>query len=138
MVIDGWVGYINQQFVTSAYMAEQICNFDETNIDFDPAPCNMLSKISEWTVSLWVNGHSGRCTIMSGGTASESSSLHLSYGRVFGMAAFTGIVSRMCFLGTISVRCNLVGGWMEKHFRNGCSTLSSHLQRYTTIAFTIG
>jgi len=70
MVIDGWIGYINQQFVTSAYMAEQICNFDETNIDFDPAPCNMLSKISEWTVSLWVNGHSGRCTIMSGGTAS--------------------------------------------------------------------
>jgi hypothetical protein len=50
---------------------------------------------------------------------SESSSLHSSYGRVFGMAAFTGIVSRMCFLGTTSTRCNLVGGWMEKHFRNG-------------------
>jgi hypothetical protein len=45
MVIDGWVGYINQQIVTSAYMAERICNFDETNVDFDPAPCSMLGKI---------------------------------------------------------------------------------------------
>jgi len=64
MVIDGWVGYINWQIVTSAYMAEQICNSDETSIDFDPAPCSMLSKIGERTVSLWVNGHYGRCTIM--------------------------------------------------------------------------
>jgi hypothetical protein len=70
MVIDGWVGYINRQIVTSAYMAKQICNFDETNIDFDPAPRSSLSKIGERTVSLQVNGHSGRCTIMLGSTAS--------------------------------------------------------------------
>jgi hypothetical protein len=71
MVIDGWVGYINQQIVASAYMAKQICNFDETNIDCEPAPHSMLSKISERTVSLQVNGHSGRCTIMLGCMASR-------------------------------------------------------------------
>jgi hypothetical protein len=70
MVIDGWVWYINRQIVTSAYMAEKICNFDETNIDFDPAPRSTLGKIGERTVSLRVNGHSGRCTIMLGCTAS--------------------------------------------------------------------
>jgi hypothetical protein len=70
MVIDGWVGYINRQILASAYMAEQIYNFDETNIDFDPAPCSTFSKIGERTVSLQVNGHSGRCTIMLGCTAS--------------------------------------------------------------------
>jgi hypothetical protein len=51
-------------------MAEQICNFDETNVDFDPATCSTLCKIGKRTVSLWVNGHSGRCTIMLGFTAS--------------------------------------------------------------------
>jgi hypothetical protein len=64
MVIDGWVGYINQQIVTSAYTAEQICNFDETKVDFDPVPHSTLSKIGERTVSLWVNRHSGRFTVM--------------------------------------------------------------------------
>ncbi|MFN9656651.1 MAG: transposase [Dolichospermum sp.] len=70
MVIDDWVGYINRQIVASAYMAEHICNFDETNVDFDPAPRSTLCKIGERTVSLRVNGHSGRCTIMLGCTAS--------------------------------------------------------------------
>jgi len=54
MVIDGWAGYINPQIVASAYMAGQICNFDEANVDFNPAPHSMLSKIGERTVSLWV------------------------------------------------------------------------------------
>ena len=66
----------------------------------------------------------------------ESSSLHSSYGRVFGMAEFTGIVDRMCFQGTTSTRCNLVGGWMEKLFSHGFSELFGHLQSYTIIAFT--
>jgi len=70
MVIDDWVGYINRQIVASAYMAEHICNFDETNVDFDPAPRSTLCKIGEKTVSLRVNGHSGRCTVMLGCTAS--------------------------------------------------------------------
>jgi hypothetical protein len=66
----------------------------------------------------------------------EPSSLHSSYGRVFGMAAFTAIVNKMFFLGTTSTWCNLVGGWIEKLFRNGFSGFSSHLQSYTAIAFT--
>ncbi len=70
MVIDGWVWYINRQIVASAYMAEQICSFDETNVDFDPAPRSTLCKIGESAVSLRVNGHSGRCTVVLGCTAS--------------------------------------------------------------------
>jgi hypothetical protein len=64
MVIDGWVRYINQQIVTSAYMVRQICNFDEIKIDFDPALHSTLNKIGQKSVSLWVNAHSGRWTVM--------------------------------------------------------------------------
>jgi transposase-like protein len=70
MVIDGWVGYINRQIVASAYMGAQICNFDETNVDFDPACSRTLCKVGEKTVSLRISGHSGRCTVMLGCTAS--------------------------------------------------------------------
>jgi hypothetical protein len=122
MVIDGWAGYINPQIVASAYMAGQICNFDEANVDFNPAPHSMLSKIGERTVSLWV--------------FLKSSCLHSSFGRVFRMVVFSGIVSRMCFLGIMCTQCNLVGGWMEKRFKNGCNVLSGHIHSYTTIAFT--
>jgi hypothetical protein len=45
MIINGWVWYIKQQIDASAYMTEQICNFDETNIDFDQIPGSTLSKI---------------------------------------------------------------------------------------------
>jgi hypothetical protein len=45
MVIDGWVWYINRQIVASAYMAEQICNFDETNVDFDPAHIALCARL---------------------------------------------------------------------------------------------
>jgi len=51
-------------------MAELICNFDATNIDLDPAPQSMLSKIGKRLVSLWVNGYSGICMVMLGCTAS--------------------------------------------------------------------
>jgi hypothetical protein len=70
MVIDGWVGYIKRQIVASAYMGAQICNFDETNVDFDPACSQSLCKVGEKTVSLWISRHSGRCTVMLGCTAS--------------------------------------------------------------------
>jgi hypothetical protein len=70
MVIDGWVGYINRQIAASAYMGAQICNFDETNVDFDPACMTTLCKLGEKAVSLRINGHSGRCTVMLGCTAS--------------------------------------------------------------------
>jgi hypothetical protein len=59
------------QIITSACLAEHLCNFDESNADFDPAPRSILSKIGEKSVSLWVNGHSGRCTVMLGFTASR-------------------------------------------------------------------
>ncbi len=61
---------ILRQIAMSAYMAEQIYNFDETNIDFDPVAWSTLSKIGERLVSLWVNCHSGKCMIMLGCTAS--------------------------------------------------------------------
>jgi hypothetical protein len=69
MVIDDWVGYINRQIVASGYTAAQICNFDETNVDFDPTPRTTLNKVGERSISIRVNGHSGRCTVMLGCTA---------------------------------------------------------------------
>ena len=69
MVIEDWVGYINRQIVASGYTAAQICNFDETNVDFDPTPRTTLNKVGERSISIRVNGHSGRCTVMLGCTA---------------------------------------------------------------------
>jgi hypothetical protein len=69
MVIDDWVGYINQLIAASAYNEHCIVNFDETNVDFDPSHRNTLCKVREKSTSLRINGHSGRCTVMLGCSA---------------------------------------------------------------------
>jgi transposase-like protein len=70
VIIDDWTRYINRQIVASQYLSDCIMNFDETNVDFDPAPWSTLCKIGEKSVSLKISGHSGRATVMLGCTAS--------------------------------------------------------------------
>jgi len=69
MVIDDWVGHINRLIVASAYTEHSVVNFDETNVDFNPSHRNTLCKIGEKSISLRINGHSGRCTVMLGCSA---------------------------------------------------------------------
>jgi hypothetical protein len=47
MVIDDWVGHINQLIVASAYSEHCIIDYDETDVDFDPSHRNTLCKIGE-------------------------------------------------------------------------------------------
>jgi len=47
MVIDDWVGHINQLIVASAYSEHCIIDYDETDVDFDPSHRNILCKIGE-------------------------------------------------------------------------------------------
>jgi len=51
-------------------MAGQVCNLDETNIDFDPAPHSTFRKISGKSARLQANRHPGRYTVMLGCTIS--------------------------------------------------------------------
>ncbi len=45
-------------------MAEQICNFDETKVDFNLAPWSAFSKTGYRLLYFQVNGHSGWCIVM--------------------------------------------------------------------------
>ena len=69
-VMNDWVTYVNRQIVAGKYEDACIINVDETNVDFDPSPSRTLCKIGERTVSSRISGHSGRCTVMLGCTAS--------------------------------------------------------------------
>jgi hypothetical protein len=69
-------------------------------------------------------------------TASGSSFLHSSYGRVLSMVGYIGFVGRMFFQGLTCVQDTLVGGWMEKHFRRVSNILSGHIGKHTKIAST--
>jgi hypothetical protein len=69
MVIDDWIGHMNQLIVASAFIDHSIDNFDEMNVDFDPSPRNTLCKVREKSVTLCINGHSGHCIVMLGCSA---------------------------------------------------------------------
>jgi hypothetical protein len=69
MVIDDWVRHINWLIIALVYSGHAIINFDETNLDFDPSPRNMLCKVGEKLVSLCISKHSGPCTLMLGCSA---------------------------------------------------------------------
>jgi hypothetical protein len=136
MVIEDWVGYINWQIVASGYTATQICNFDETNIDFDPTLRTTLNKVGERSISIRGNGHSGRCTVMLGCTAAGYKFPPSLFGKESGKDEFIENVNAMCFLPQASTWYDQVGGWMGRHSKSGSSTSSGLMQRYTTAPST--
>jgi hypothetical protein len=70
-------------------------------------------------VVLWVNGDSGRCTVILGCTASEHKFPAFIIQKVVQDGQIHRDFQQHVFKVVMYTQCNLVGGWMEKLFRNG-------------------
>ena len=68
-IIDDWVRYINQMVECYEIKAENIANFDETNVSFDSASKRTLSWRGENTINMATATTSDRCTVMIGCSA---------------------------------------------------------------------
>lgn len=65
-----FVTYVNEQIITGGFLADDIVNIDETNIQFDMTGSVTLANQGTRTISVRSSGASSRCTVLLGVTLS--------------------------------------------------------------------